>query len=155
MLVANRNLQSVSTCPGNKSTKEWIASAPAVGSGPHIAHWSPLIEGNRMVYDSNGSHEIGRASCGKDVWFSGQASARLVKGSVGISSSRGIEWYKARSPCMPVANRKRLSVSTCPGNKSTKEWIASAPAVGSGLHIAHWSPLIEGNRMVYDSNGSH
>src|SRR5436853_247680 len=57
MLVANRNLQSVSTGPGKKSTKEWIASALAVGSGPHIAHWNPLSEVNRMANNSKESPE--------------------------------------------------------------------------------------------------
>src|SRR5205807_1563390 len=84
-----------------------------------------------------------------------QASARLGKGTVGISSSRGIEWYKARSAWTLVANRNLQSVSACLGNKSTKGWLASAPAVGSGPHAAHWNPLIERNRMVYDSKGSH
>jgi len=39
----------------------------------------------------------------KGRYLKGQMSARVGKGVIGIRSPRGIEWYRFRSICMPVA----------------------------------------------------
>jgi len=84
----------------------------------------------------------------KDRYLSGQMSARVGKGLIGVRSPRGIEWYTSPSVHMPIAPSSRQFESTCPGNSSTKVLITFQPAVGQHRDRVRWNPLVEGNRMV-------
>jgi len=84
----------------------------------------------------------------KGRYLSGQMSARVGKGLIGVRSPRGIEWYRSLSVRMPIAPSSWQFESTCPGNSSTKVWITFQPAVGHRQDRVRWNPPVEGNRMV-------
>jgi len=75
-------------------------------------------------------------------------SASVGNGLIGVSSPRGIEWYRSLSVRIPVAPSSRQFESTCPGNSCTKVWITFQPPVGQGQDRVRWNPPVEGNRML-------
>ena len=84
----------------------------------------------------------------KGRYLSGQMSARVGKGLIGVRSARGIEWYRSRGVRMPVALSSQQFESTCPGNSSTKVCILIQPVVGQHRDSVRWNLPVEASRMV-------
>jgi len=101
-----------------------------------------------MVYVSKRPHGYRGQQDERGRYLSGQMSARVGKGLIGVRSARGSEWYRPRSVRMPVAPSSQQFESTCPGNSSTKVCIAIQPGVGQHRDRVRWNPPVEGNRMV-------
>jgi len=148
MPVALSSQQFEDTYPGNSSTKEWITLQPVVGQRWDRVRWNPQVEGNRMVYVSKSPHGYRGQQGEKGGYLTGQMSARVGKGLIGVRSPRGIEWYRSRSVRMPVALSSQHFECTCPGNSSTNVWISLRPAVGQHRDRARWNLPVKGNRMV-------
>jgi len=72
-------------------------------------------------------------------------SARVGKGLIGVPSARGIEWYRSRSVCMPVALSSQQFGGTWLGNSITNVWITLQPVVGLHQGRVRWNPPVEGN----------
>ena len=116
MPIAPSSRQFESTCPGNSSTKVWITFQPGVGQSRDRVCWNPPAEGNRMVYVSKRAQLYRGQQNEKGKYLSGQMSARVGKGLIGVGSARGIEWYRSLSVRMPLAPSSRQLESTCQGN---------------------------------------
>ena len=139
----------------NTSTKVWITFQPAGGQRRDRVHCNLPVEGNQIVHVSKRAHGYSCQQREKGIFLSGQMSARVGKGLIGVRSPRGIEWYRPRSVSMPVAPSSQQFQSTCQGNSSTKVCIAIQPVVGQHRDRVRWHPPVEGNRIVYVSKRPH
>jgi len=113
--VAPSSQQFESTCPGNTSTKVWITFQPAVGHRRDSVRWNPPVEGNRMVSVSKRPHGYSGQQHEKGRYLSGQTSARVGRGHIGVRSLRGIEWYRSRSVRMALEVSTKNNADTSPG----------------------------------------
>jgi len=71
-----------------------------------------------MVYVSKRPHGYRGQQGEKGRYLSGQMSARVGKGLIGVRSPRGIEWYRLRSVRMAIEvsskNNADTSAGRCP-----------------------------------------
>jgi len=115
MPVAPSSQQFESTCPGNTSTKVWITFQPAIGHRRHRVRWNPPVEGNQMVLVSKRPHGYRGQQHEKGRYLSGQMSARVGRGLIGVRSLRGIEWYRSQSVRMAIEASRKKNADTSPG----------------------------------------
>jgi len=94
MPVALSSLQLESTGPGNSSTKVCRAIQPVVGQHQDRVRWNPPAEGNRVVYVSKSPHFYRGQQNEKGSYLSGQMSARVRNGLIGVRSPRRVESYR-------------------------------------------------------------
>jgi len=148
MPVAASSQQLENTCPRNSSTKVWIKFQPAVGQRRDRVPRNLQVQGNQMVLVSKRLHGYRGQQHEKGRYLSGQMSARVGKGLIGVCSLRGIEWYRLRSVRMPVVPSSQQFESTCPGNLRTKVCIAIQLVVGQHRDRVRWNPPVEANRIL-------
>jgi len=84
----------------------------------------------------------------KGGYLSGQISARVGEGLIGVRSPTGIERYRSRSFRIPVALSRQQFEDTYAGFSSTNEWITLQPVVGQRRDSVRWNPPVRG-----ESNG--
>ena len=116
MPVAPTSRQFESTCRGNPSTKVWITFQPAVGHRRDSVRWNPPVEGNRMASVSKRPHGYRGQQHEKGRYLSGQKSARVGRGHIGVRSPRRIEWYRSRSARMALEVSTKENADTSPGS---------------------------------------
>ena len=98
-----------------------------------------------MLRLSQGLHSCRGQQGEEGRYLSGQMSAGVGKGLIGVRSPRGIEWYRPRSVQMPVSPSSQQFEGTWPGNSSTRVSIAIQIVVGQHRDRVCWNPPMGGN----------